>query len=301
MPLPLQRFSSEVTGGDSAGTGGRQVGTSGTGAGTNGGAPWWAAAVVGLLLLAKGVVDAESIIDTAPELPMWRPYVLELTSAAFFMLILWPLWQLSRRLRPPRIGWPAALMAHAALTVPLVLLHAGWLAISRKAIFAMMGTLYRFDWSAAQLLFEWRKDALTLVALAGLGWLLDRLFAPPQPPALAPAPPPPFRLPVKDGNRVLLLAAHEISHASSAGNYVELATVHGPILHRVTLAALATELAPHGFVRIHRAHVVRASAVTEIASESSGDFAVTLADGTRLPGSRRWRDGLERLAPNLRR
>lgn len=281
--------------------GGRQVGTGGTGSGTSGRAPWWAAAAVAVLLLLKGMVDAESLLDRTPGLPAWRPYGLELTSAAFFMTILWPLWTLSRRLRPPRLGWPAALAAHAALTVPLVLLHAGWLAISRKALFAAMGQAYRFDWSAGQLLFEWRKDALSLVALAAVGWLLDRLFAAPPgapAPALAPAlaaAPPPFRLAVKDGGRILLLAPDEISHASSAGNYVELATVHGPILHRVTLAALADELAAHGFVRIHRTHLVRAGAVISVAAEGSGDFAVTLAGGVTLPGSRRYREGLSGL------
>jgi hypothetical protein len=247
---------------------------------------------VAALLLAKGVVDAESIADRTPELPVWHAYGLELTSAAFFMLLLWPLWQVSRRLRPPRLGWPAAVAAHAALTVPLVLLHAAWLHGSRSLLFALQGHAYSFDWSAAQLLFEWRKDALTLVVLAAVGWLLDRLFAPPPVP---PSPPSGWRLAVKDGSRMLLLAPDEISHASSAGNYVELATVHGPVLHRVTMAALADELAAHGFARIHRAHLVRLAAVASVASEGSGDFAVTLASGQTLPGSRRYRAALVQL------
>ena len=275
------------------GTGSRQVGTSGTGSGTGGRAPLWVAAVVAALVLAKGVVDAASLADQNPQLPGWQPFALELTSAGFFALLLWPLWQVSRRLRPPFLAWPAALAAHGALTVPLVLSHAAWLAASRAVVFAALGQAYRFDWSAAQLLFEWRKDALSLVALAALGWLFDRLFAPPPMPAQLPVG---YRLAVKDGNRTLFLAPEEISHASSAGNYVELATAHGAILHRVTLAAMADELAPHGFVRIHRAHLVRAGAVVSLASQGSGDFAVTLAGGVKLPGSRRYRAGLAGLA-----
>jgi hypothetical protein len=248
--------------------------------------------MVGALLLAKGVVDAESLVDSSPELPIWHGYTLELTSAVFFALLLWPLWQLSRRLRPPHLAWPAALAMHAALTGPLVILHAAWLDASRRVLFAANGHAYRFDWSAAQLVFEWRKDALTLVALAAAGWLLDRLFAPPPLPS---APPAGYRLVVKDGSRTLFLEPDEISHARSAGNYVELATGHGPVLHRVTLAALAEELAPHGFVRIHRTHLVRAGAVVSVTSEGSGDFAVTLAGGVTLPGSRRYRAGLAGL------
>ncbi|WP_164155395.1 LytTR family DNA-binding domain-containing protein [Sandarakinorhabdus rubra] len=248
-----------------------------------------AAAVIAGLLFAKALVDAQSILDERPGQPAWQPHVLEFTSAAFFAAILWPLWQGSRRLR--RLGWPASFAAHLALCVPLVLAHVLWLAATRALLFAAAGSRYRFDWSWAQLVYEGRKDMLTLLALVGLGWLLDRLFVPP-PSEPAPVPGPAWRLAVKDGGRTLYLAADEISHASSAGNYVELATRHGTVLHRVTMAALAEELAPQGFARIHRAHLVRVAAVASVASEGSGDFAVMLADGTRLPGSRRYRTAL---------
>lgn len=251
--------------------------------------------MVAALLLAKALVDAESIVARSPQLPRWHPHVLELTSAAFFIALLWPLWRLACRLRPPLMAWPRGLAMLAALSLPLVLAHALWLAGSRSALFAALGATYSFDWSWAQLLFEWRKDLLTLFALAALGWLIDLLAET----AVSTSPggdgPAPFRLAVKDGSRTRLLAAEEISHASTAGNYVELATAHGPILHRVTMAALADELAPHGFVRIHRAHLVRATAVTEVAGAGSGDFAVTLVGGVQLPGSRRYRAALAAL------
>lgn len=269
--------------------------TSGDQDGTNSETPWWAALAVAAMLVAKALVDAASIADQAPALPGWRPYGLELTSAAFFAALLWPFWRLSRRLRPPRLGWPAALAAHLALSLPLLLAHVLWLAGSRTLLFALAGADYRFDWSGRHLLFEWRKDVLTLVALAGVGWLLDRMFAPPP---SAPTETRQFRLAVKDGPRTILLAPHEISHVSSAGNYVELATSHGRLLHRATLAALAEELAAHGFVRVHRAHLVRAASVVAVAGEASGDFTITLAGGCTLPGSRRYRQALPLLGIN---
>jgi hypothetical protein len=275
------------------GAGGKASGMSGAESGANGRVPIWAGAAVAALLLAKALVDAQSIADRAPAAPAWQPHVLEFSSAAFFVVMLWPIWRVARRLRPPHMGWPAGVAVLAALSLPLVLAHALWLAGSRSALFALGGAAYRFDWSWAQLLFEWRKDLITLLALAGVGLVLDRLFAPVAPveaPAAAP-----FRLAVKDGSRTLLLAADEISHATTAGNYVELATVHGAVLHRATMAALAEELAPHGFVRIHRAHLVRSGAVISVVAEGSGDFAVTLAGGITLPGSRRYRAGLAAL------
>ena len=291
MALRLAGFRCDVMAGSSLVTGGRHVGTSGSGSGTGGDALRWATPLVALLLLLKGVVDAESIADSTPELPTWQPYTLELTSAAFFMALLWPLWRLSRRLRPPRLAKPTSAAAHLVLLPLLVLMHAAWLDASRRLLFAAHGSAYRFDWTADQLLFEARKDVLTLVALLALGWLFDRMFAPAAQSA-AGHDTQPFRLVVKDGSRTLFLAADEISHASTAGNYVELATTHGRLLHRVTMAALADELAPHGFVRIHRAHLVRAQAVVAVCNEGSGDFAVTLANNVQLPGSRRYRTAL---------
>jgi hypothetical protein len=250
----------------------------------------WAS--LALVTLLTALVDAVSLTDQQAPVPAWRFYALELTSAVFFMLVIGPVWRLSRRLRPPALRWPAAIGAHLALSLPFTLVHALWLALSRAMLFGLAGSSYGFPWTASHLLFEWRKDALTLVVMAALGWLLDRLA---QSAPMSPSPPSGWRLAVKDGSRTLLLAPDEISHVSSAGNYVELATVHGPVLHRATMAALAEELAPHGFVRIHRAHLVRLAAVTSVASEGSGDFAVTLASGQTLPGSRRYRVALVQL------
>lgn len=272
------------------------MGTTGDISGTNGPdrngrAPAAAAAVVAAILFVQAGVDAVSLVDGEGDMPASRAFALEFTSTAFFALLIWPLWQVSRQWRPPQLRWPLALAAHLALSVPVLLAHVLWLSGSRTLVFAAMGLAYRFPWSWPQLIFEWRKDVLALFALAGIGWLLDRLSTVP-PPEITPVP---YRLAVKDGPRTTLLAADEISHASSAGNYVELFTRHGRLLHRVTLAALADELGPHGFVRIHRTHLVRLAAVSAVERSGSGDFAITLQDGTQLPGSRRWREGLARL------
>jgi LytTr DNA-binding domain len=285
--LHLPPISGEVLAGTSGGMSGRHVGTGGDQTGTNGARRLATLAVVAAIL-AKAAVDALSIVDQLPGVATWKPFVWEFTSASFFLLLLLPLWWLVRRLVQRR--WPVVVAALVVLSVPVALFHLGWLLASRSLIYALIGETYRWPDLGPQLVFEWRKDLLWLMLLAVLGLALDRLLLPPV--ATSPAVPPPFRLAVKDGSRTLLLAPDEISHASSAGNYVELATVHGAVLHRVTLAALADELAPHGFVRIHRAHLVRGAGVRTVASEGSGDFSVTLANGTILPGSRRWRDAL---------
>jgi hypothetical protein len=269
---------------------GSQVGTGGDQSGT-GGMRWLATAVVIAVILAKAVLDGNSARALLPDIPAWQAFALELTSASFFVALLLPWWGLVRRLAAWR--WSMALAALIGLSAPVALLHVGWLMISRSLVYWLAGSHYRWPELVSQFLFEWPKDLLWLLVLAALGWALDRLLAPPAPPPAQLRDD--FRLAVKDGSRTLFLAPDEISHASSAGNYVELATVHGAILHRATLAALADELAPHGFVRIHRAHLVRRGAVQSVASSGNGDFTVTMAAGACLPGSRRYRSGLDQL------
>lgn len=88
------------------------------------------------------------------------------------------------------------------------------------------------------------------------------------------------------------LAPAEIDWARAAGNYVELHGHFGSILDRRTLAALADELAPHGFVRIHRSRIVRTAAIRSLESKPSGDFDVTVGNGEVVGGSRRFRSNL---------
>ena len=64
------------------------------------------------------------------------------------------------------------------------------------------------------------------------------------------------------------------------------------MLHRATLASVAGELGP-AFVQIHRSRLVRSAAVRRVETDRSGDFIVTLADGTSLRGSRRYRDSVQ--------
>ena len=108
-------------------------------------------------------------------------------------------------------------------------------------------------------------------------------------PALAAAP---FRIEVRDGSRTSWLAPEDVEWAQAAGNYVELNGPFGTLLHRRTLAALAAELAPHGFVRIQRSRIVCKAAIVGTETRPSGDFELTLASGAKLGGSRRYRENL---------
>lgn len=274
-------------------------GTSGGRPLTSGGRRIWLAGIAGLVgfVVLDTIVNSTSVIDEyrrlGRDVPDWMPWTWEISSAIAWLAAM-PLIALAAlRLRPPRLSWPATLAAHLALTVPVSLLHVGLMVAMRKAVHGLMGDWYRLGADLpAELLYEWRKDAvdyLTMaIAFALLDWVARRLEPAPAATLAAPA-----RLEVRDGSRVTWLAPADILWAEAAGNYVELHTAQGSLLHRITLAALERELAPHGFARIHRSRIVRRHAVQSIATNASGDFEAVLADGRRLVGSRRYRAALD--------
>lgn len=271
--------------------------TSGGHSGTNGRRVWVAGcAVIAGFVIIETVVGAQSLVDDFARMgratPPWMPWTWELSSA-FGWLTVMPLIALAAvRLRPPRLSWPATVAAHLALTVPVSLLHVGVMTVLRVLVHGLMGDGYELGSDVmTALVYEWRKDAVDYLLIALTFALIDWTAGRADGGAPAPASEP-KRLEVRDGSRTIWLAPADILWAEAAGNYVELHTAAGSLLHRTTLAALERELAPYGFARIHRSRLVRREAVRAVETNASGDFDAVLTDGARLGGSRRYRSGL---------
>ena len=64
---------------------------------------------------------------------------------------------------------------------------------------------------------------------------------------------------------------------------------------RETLTALESRLDPTQFVRISRSSLINIERVRELHPTDSGDFVAVMADGTHVPGSRRYREALDAL------
>jgi two-component system LytT family response regulator len=98
------------------------------------------------------------------------------------------------------------------------------------------------------------------------------------------------RFVVHERGRSLIVPIGEVSRLTAAGNYVEVHTPQRRHLVRATLSRLAQRLDPAEFLRVHRSHLVRASAIAEIAPWAHGDLKLTLRDGSELMLSRRYRN-----------
>lgn len=247
--------------------------------------------------LAQAIANTQTVEADRAELGMaplgWEVWLWELSSFAGFALLLWPVRALVARVAPPRFGWPAALGLLAAGSLVFSLGHVLAMLALRQLGYALMGDAYEFFHGRpfAVLLYEYRKDALAYAGLVGLLLLVRRLggAAPAAPPPALVLPP--ARIEVRDGARTWWIDPAELVLAEAAGNYVELHLADGTTrLHRATLAGLEAELAPHGFVRVHRSRLVHRAAIREVKTTPSGDFELLLDGGRTAQGSRRFRD-----------
>lgn len=94
------------------------------------------------------------------------------------------------------------------------------------------------------------------------------------------------RIPVRDGDRFLMLRVDEINWIEGAANYVAVHARSRSFMLRMTMSELAGKLDPERFARVHRSAIVNLDQVQEIRSASHGDFTVVLADGAMIPMSR---------------
>ena len=87
--------------------------------------------------------------------------------------------------------------------------------------------------------------------------------------------------------RELPLLPRQIDWVSAAGNYVELRAGARTIIHRSSIAAMESELVPHGFVRIHRSLLVSRERIAKVRPQD-----IILHDGTHLKIGKRYRTAL---------
>lgn len=113
-----------------------------------------------------------------------------------------------------------------------------------------------------------------------------------RPSAEAALPPRPERFLVRKLRREFLIAAGDIAWLQAEANYVGLHVNGHDYLLRSTLTDFLTQLDPARFVRVHRSYAVNLDAVAEIEPLDSGDARLVMKDGSSVPCSRRYREGL---------
>lgn len=96
---------------------------------------------------------------------------------------------------------------------------------------------------------------------------------------------------VRSVGRVQLIDTADVNWLSTAGNYVELHTESGVILHRVSLSYLEKHL-ENDFLRVHRTAMLRVSQVSEFLTISEGQYSAILKSGDKVSVSQSHKDKL---------
>lgn len=277
----------------------RSRGTSGALAGISG-ADWLFYAAVAAISLAIGAVNALSAAQDAARrggvYDASAPLFWEMSSIVTIILVAPVLFIAVRRMRHIS-GWIVRLGLALAAIIVFSTLHMAGMVGLRKALMLLAGGSYDFHFSAATLVYEFRKDVITCLLIGGALWLIDSRREAQHAPSIA------TRragrtsaIWLRDGSTRIRIDPRDILSISSAGNYVEYALVSGRThLVRGTLAAEQARLTKFNIVRVHRTRLVNLSRVTGLKAGPNGDFELTLDTGQAISGSRRYRGAITSL------
>ena len=107
--------------------------------------------------------------------------------------------------------------------------------------------------------------------------------APPIQPASPPDTRQPLekRIPLYDGERIVPTHPRHIFYVSSDEGRITVHAVHGSYTAKATIAELEERLAPHGFFRAHRSHLVNLNHVAEIVPWTGGSYKLVMSDKER--------------------
>jgi hypothetical protein len=256
---------------------------------------------IALVALATGIVNglsaAQEALRRGDSQDLGRLLFWEMSSVTFILAAAPILIVAVRRMR----GTPAMPVKVAIGVVALAgfsALHIVGMVWLRKFGIWLAGGSYNFGASFATILYEFRKDAVTAIVIAGAVWLFDRsragtMPAPGDAPVRTATAEADSWLWLRDGTSRIRVAPRQILWISSAGNYIEYNLADGTThLIRNTLAAAETELAGFRIVRIHRTRLANLARVVGVDLKPSGDFELTFDGGQRLGGSRRYRSAV---------
>ncbi|MEN5425622.1 LytTR family DNA-binding domain-containing protein [Stenotrophomonas pennii] len=219
------------------------------------------------------------------------------SSALVSLLLLAVLIRLAARWPLHADTWRRLLPAYLIGALSWWLLHVGGMVALRQLAHSVVGGQYRYGPWPTQWLYELFKDlqtyAILVSAVHALAWFGRRrqgeatlLAAPDEGAPVEPVERPAHFL-VRTLGKEFLLATADIEYAQAASNYVNLHVSGHDYPLRITLAALESRLDPAVFLRCHRSWLVNRACLRSIEPLDGGEALLHMADGARVPCSRR--------------
>lgn len=211
----------------------------------------------------------------------------------------------TRRYPPSLLDWRSTLAVYLPASLVWSGLHVAGMVALRKMAYAAYGSSYDFGDVALQFGYEYLKDirgfAWIVLLIEGYRLLLRRWqgeASVPQPaehvvPGAAARP---ERFLVRKLGKEFLVPVADIDWLQASANYVNLQVGGKAYPLRSTMAAVASQLDPSRFRRVHRSYMVNLDRVAQIEPLESGDARILMQDGASVPCSRRYRAALREAA-----
>ena len=221
----------------------------------------------------------------------------EASSGVVSLLLLAVLIRLAWRWPLHADTWRRRLPVYVLGGVAWWLLHVTGMVALRQAAHAVVGSTYQYGPWPTQWLYELFKDvqtyAILVCAVHAVAWFGRRrqgeaalLAAPDDAPPVEPVDRPAHFL-VRTLGKEFLVATADIEYAQAASNYVNLRVRGRDYPLRTTMAALEQRLDPQLFLRSHRSWLVNRACLRSIEPTEGGEALLHMADGGRVPCSRR--------------
>jgi hypothetical protein len=232
----------------------------------------------------------------------WEPLVWEFSSVLTTLIGIVMIIRFDRRFSLLSNRFLTHLLAHAGFSIIFSLVHVLGMVQIRYWVYHWMGTTYDFgDWSF-ELLYEFRKDAMTYVSIVFTlyvyRFLASRLIGEAWPIAEGETQigvQRTERLLVKKLGKEFLLRCDQIEWVEAAGNYMNLHSGGRIYPIRETMSGMEQRLDPDTFVRVHRSFMVNLDKIEAMTPLDSGDSTIQMTGGATIRLSRRYRDQLRKL------
>ena len=248
------------------------------------------------------VLNALDSVMDHPHAARWEPWVWEASSGVVMLALIPALAWASRRWPIRFESWRQNLPRHVLYSLIFSVLHVAGMVALRKLVYVFAGGQYFAGVWLPDFGYEYLKDVRSYFwILAGMGlyrlWVMrfqgeaSLLAEPDVGPPVEPVEQP-ERFLVRKLGREFLLAAREIEWLQASGNYVNLHVRGRDYPLRATMAGIETRLDAQRFVRVHRSYVINLDFLAEIEPLDTGDARLLMADGMKLPCSRRYRAAL---------
>src|SRR5580658_8536789 len=104
------------------------------------------------------------------------------------------------------------------------------------------------------------------------------------------------RVAIKVKGRILFINLNDVVTVQAEGDYVSLQQNASSYLVRELISAVAEQLEPQGFIRIHRSILVNTSFVEEIRPYSTGEYGLRVRGGREYTVTRTYKKNLKSLA-----